>query len=173
MQGTAIIQRNLILGSEERCNNHALRLIWSNLIPVHNMNAHSGLEVYLHSFLKSAISGSEWSSSCVGRFTRKGPLVRSNSNARDVGWPPVSVLTLWKRKISRSCSEFNHNSAYIHCKISQQGRHTISMLSSLSTIFGAVQLWCNWREQWCMLYRVWCASDLIFAFKNVMCFSFF
>jgi hypothetical protein len=35
----------------------------------HAMKNYKGVEVYLHVFVTSALDGSEWSSSRVGRFT--------------------------------------------------------------------------------------------------------
>jgi len=40
------------------------------VVPAHAVKAHGGLEVLLHSFLKSAVAGSAWRASLSDRFTQ-------------------------------------------------------------------------------------------------------
>lgn len=54
-----------------------------------------GQEVWLHTFLTSALNKAEWQTSRPGRFRRKRPPV---TNELEVGWVPEPAWTLCQRK---------------------------------------------------------------------------
>jgi len=63
--------------------------------PLHAMKACGGVEVWIHSYLISALYG-EWSGLCSSSFTARSPWYTLN---RRLGTPEL-LWTLWKRKKS-------------------------------------------------------------------------
>jgi hypothetical protein len=65
------------------------------------------IEVYLHSFLTSALNGGAWSASCPDRFTLGERA--AGTLEYEAGWAPHPVWTLWwmekKKKIPCPCRE--------------------------------------------------------------------
>lgn len=49
--------------------NKVIKVEQGTVVPMHDIQAHGGVEVELHSFLNSAMDGDEWAASFIGLFT--------------------------------------------------------------------------------------------------------
>lgn len=103
---------------------HLVSPYTGKLVPVQNIKPCGGVEVYIHSFLTSAVRGGEWPASRPGHFTPGESLLFTDQES---GWASEAAQILWRRTeylavakhvtmIPRTSSPYQcHHIEHIYC----------------------------------------------------------